>query len=57
MFYRLAVNYVYCLQLFDSFDINSIIEKGKQKYMPIICTYVIYVTVRIRHRFLDYFTI
>ena len=33
---------------------NSTIVRGKQKYRPIICIYVIYVTSRIRHRFLDY---
>ena len=54
-FYRLAVNYLLFLQLFDSFDNNSIIVQGKQMYRPIICIYVIYVTVRIRHRFLDFF--
>ena len=50
-FYR----YLLYLQLFDSFDNNSIIVKGKQKDTPIICIYVIYVTVRIKHRFLDFF--
>ena len=54
-FYRLAVNYLYYLQLFDSFDNDNIILQGKQKYRPIICMYVIYVTIRIRDMFLDFF--
>ena len=53
--YQLCV--VIALQLFNSFDNNSTIVQGKQKYRPINCIYVIYVTIRIRHRFLDIFTI
>ena len=54
-FYRLAINYLKYLQLFDSFDNNSTIVQRKQECRPILCIYIIYVTIRIKHRFLEFF--
>ena len=47
-YYRLAINYLMILQLFDSFDNKRTMVQGKQKYGPIIYIYVTYVTIRIK---------